>query len=333
MSQVQRRQFLLAAGGVATLLGALTPLASFAQSPKKKAKVALLQPGAQATSQHLPDAVRDEMTKRGYVEGRDIEYEVVFANNDATRFDPLAQQLVQGKPDVIFTSSNPSIKAVMRATNTIPIVMATSANPVGNNFITSLAHPGGTVTGIATQTEDLVPKLVQLAQETIPNVKRIGWMVTAAADIESYSRKFDSVTRTLGLTPTRYVVTLPEEIEPAFLKMKRDRVGMIIFSSEPLYYNQRVLIGQVGLRQRVATIGGWQENVAAGALLTYGPNLVKMYRQAASHVDRILKGAHPATLPVEMPTIYDLSVNAKTARALALKIPQSVLLRADEVIE
>ena len=280
------------------------------------------------------EALRQGMRELGWVEGKNVEYLFAFADGDVTRLDALARMLIGQRAEVIVCSSGVSTRALQRATKTIPIVMVTVTNPVANGFVASLARPGGNVTGLSNQQEDVLGKLVDLLHELVPAAQRIAVLVNE--NNPSQAALWAAAQRAcaaLRLAPTRVVASAPEQLAGAVAQITSQRAQAVVVIADPMYTNELERIHALMLPARLPVAYGLREHVAVGGLLSYGVNFTEQWRHAAKFVDRILNGARPADLPVEQPTRFELVINLKTARALGLTIPQSLLLRADEVIE
>jgi len=268
----------------------------------------------------------------GYVEGKSLVLETRFAHGSVDRLPALAAELVAAKVEVIMAAGDPAVRAAKDATTTIPIVMAFASLPVEHGFVKSLARPGGNITGVTVISDpDVDAKRVELLREVAPTAKIVAMLQVAGAG-EGESAAVERATRTLGV---RLVVVKvrPGDYEAAFATMKRERASALFVGRGPtLFIARRVLI-ELAARHRIPAIWEARVMVEEGGLLSYGPSFPDLYRRVASVVDRILKGAKPGDLPVEQPTKFELVINLKTAKALGLTIPPSVLLRADEVIE
>ena len=280
------------------------------------------------------EALRQGMRELGWVEGKNVEYLFAFADGDVTRLDALARKLIAQRAEVIVCSSGVSTRVLQRATKTIPIVMVTVANPVANGFVASLARPGGNVTGLSNQQEDVLGKLVDLLHELVPAAQRIAVLVNE--NNPSQAALWAAAQRAcaaLRLAPTRVVASAPEQLAGAVAQITSQRAQAVVVIADPMYTNELERIHALMLPARLPVAYGLREHVAVGGLLSYGVNFTEQWRHAAKFVDRILNGARPADLPVEQPTRFELVINLKAARALGITIPRSLLLRADEVIE
>ncbi len=324
---IDRRAFL--AGTGATLLAA--PLAAEAQQPGKVARVGILST-ANPRSASLYQAFEQRLRELGYVEGQNIAIEFRNAEGSVDRFPGLAAELVRLNVDVIVTATDPATRAAKRATTTIPIVMmAINYEPIGLGYIASLARPGANVTGIFFRHRELTSKRLELFKEMLPGVSR----VAVLADPESADQLEELKAANRSLDLKLQVLDLrnpPYDIESAFRVVMRPRPQALFVLESASIFRARTHIPQLASTNRLPTSFAFREYVEAGGLMAYGANLADMFRRAAEYADRILRGAKPGDLPVEQPTKFELIINLKTAKALGLTIPQSLLLRADEVI-
>jgi len=270
----------------------------------------------------------------GYVEGQNILVEWREAEGKASRFAAFAAELVGLNVDVIVASVNPAIEAARAATKTTPIVMVNPSDPVGTGFVHSLAMPGGNVTGLTYQTREAVPKRLQLLKEAISGLSRVAVLWDATEPVRR--RQVEEAERAapeVGVQLQVVEVRSPADLEGAFAAMARGRAGAVLVEASSMLAVNRIRIADLAVKNRLPTIGWFGTIADAGILMGYGPNLREQYRRAAYFVHRILRGAAPADLPVEQPTTFELVINLKTAETLGVKIPPSVRLRADRVIE
>ena len=307
------------------------PYPSWAQQPAKVWRVGYLStisgPG------EAVDALREQLRKLGYVEGRNIAYEYRWAAGPE-RVQELAEELVRLKVDVIVTRTTFVAAAAKRATATIPIVMASASDPVAGGVIASLARPGGNVTGVTQNTTETDGKRLEILHEIIPKATRFASLSWDKSLIKAgFSEQTRAAAKKLGVTLIHQEVGTPDGIKAAFAAMKRQRAQALVVATSPFITSQFKLIANLAAVQRLPVIYNTSINADAGGLMFYGATQTEMHRKAATYVDRILKGAKPADLPVEDPTKYELIVNLKAAKALGLTIPQAVLLRANEVIK
>jgi len=280
-------------------------------------------------------AFRRGLREFGWVEGKNIVIEHRWAGGRAERFPALAAELVRLPVDVLLTGSgDPAIQALKEASATIPIVMAVSSDPVGTGLINSLARPGGNITGLSIIATDTGGKRLELLKEAVPKASRVAVFWNSAHPGKQLKFKEAQVAaRTLGMTLQSVEVRGPNDFEGAFSAITKGRLHALDVLQEPLISVHRARIADFAAKSRLPTICETWEFAEAGGLMTYGPDIVSMYRRAATHVDKILKGTKPADLPVEQPTKFELVINLKTAKQIGLTIPQSMLYRADKVIK
>jgi putative ABC transport system substrate-binding protein len=316
---------------------ALAPLAGEAQQqPGKVYRIGVLFNTAPNTpvSQRGFEAFEQGLRERGWVEGQNTIIERRYAEGRAERFPDLAAELVRLKVDVIVTVAAPAALAAKQATTTIPIVATAVSDPVGLGLIASLARPGGNVTGLATLFPELAAKRLALLKETLPRVSRVAVFWNGANPGNVLTWKEVQVTaRTLGVTLQSREVRGPDDFERAFAAITKERPEALLTLDDPLIFQYQTSIVDFAAKKRLPAMHAWRESVEVGGLMAYSANLPDMQRRAATYVDKILKGAKPADLPVEQPTKFELVINLKIAKALGLTIPQSILLRADEVIQ
>jgi len=323
---VERRAFIGTLGG---LLAA--PLAAEAQQLSTVPRIGVLE-GAQLFSSGT--AFADGLRQRGYVEGKNIAIEWRWAGTRAERFPELATELVRLKVEVIVATNNPAVAAAQRATTTTPIVMVIATDPVRLGFVTSLARPSGNITGLTIQSPEVSGKRLQLLKEAVPGLTRVAvlWDPTEPGR-RDLVKETEVVAPRLGLRIHALQVRNSREIDNAFSAMTREQVGAILVYGSSLLAAHRATIADLAVKRRLPAACVAQEWMDAGFVMSYGTSLNDMYRRAAVYVDKILKGAKPADLPIEQPTKFELVINLKTAKALGLTIPPSLLQRADQVIE
>ena len=309
------------------------PLAAEAQ-PGTTRRIGFLAAGSAATTGELPLAFSRRLHELGWIEGRNVAIEYRYADGHAGRFDEIAAELVTTKVDVIVTWGTATVQATKRATSVIPIVFAVAADPVGDGLVASLARPGGNVTGLSTQHADASAKRLELLREIVPNLRRLAIManVSNPASVAEL-REVQKTARTHGLQVVTAEVRQGEDITPAFEAVRSRADALFVVPDAYLIGTQRARLSALALEARLPTMHGHRDPVTAGALVSYGPNYLDLFRRAADYVDKILRGAKPADLPVEQPTKLELVINAKTAKALGLTIPQSLRLRADLIVE
>jgi putative ABC transport system substrate-binding protein len=255
-------------------------------------------------------------------------------NMTAAGMPDVVADLVRLNVDVIFATSSTEVEAAGRATKTIPMVFATHADPVGVGHVASLARPGGNITGLSMVLTELAAKELEIVKQALPHMTRVGVLLTATAPSHRpTSHAVDAAAQQLGVQVLTVQVRTPEDLQGAFAMMARERVNSFLAVASPLTRSQRVLLAELSLKHGLPGMFGTRENVEAGGLMSYAPDLLELTRRAATYIDKILKGAKPGDLPIEQPTKFELVINLKTAKALGLTIPQSALLRADEVIQ
>jgi putative ABC transport system substrate-binding protein len=324
------------ATAVVVLLLSVSLGTAAAQPPEKVPRVGYLNPGSSSdpVRQRRLEALRQGLRELGYVEGQNIALEPRWAEGKYDRYPALAADLVRSKVDVIVAWSGPATKAAQEATRTIPIVMSLVNDPVGSGLVASLARPGGNVTGTTVMAPDVVGKRVELLKEVLPKVSRVAVLQhpdnPASA---SLVREAEVAARALGVRLQILGVRNSAEIDSAFAAMTRERAGAFMYLPDAIFDNQQGQILELAAKRRLPAILGNRQPAEAGALMAYGPDFLALERRAATYVDKILKGAKPADLPVEQPTKFELVINLKTAKALGLTIPASLLARADQVIE
>ena len=327
---MDRRIFLsTVAGGV---LG--VPRAAKAQEPLRVWRVGVLWFTSPTVSAPFFAALRAGLRERGYHEGRNIVLEQRFAERNPDRYPELAADLVRMKVDVIVAGNLESAKAAQQATTDIPIVLTAGGDPVRAGLVRSLSRPGGNVTGMSEVVPDLAPKLVQLLRETVPKLSRVA--VIWDPNNPSHTGTQDEMrqaTRTLGVSLRSVLVTRPSEFATVFASLEQERPDGLIVYVTPITQGHRGEIVAFAASHGLPSMYSAREFVVAGGLMSYGPNHPDLFRRAAEYVDRLIRGARPADLPIEQPSKFELAVNLKTARALGLTIPPSLLQRADQVIE
>jgi len=322
-----RRAFL---AGSLTLLA--EPVAANAQPARKPPTIGFLGAGTPvAWGPRVASFVR--LRELGWIEGRTIVIEYRWADGRTERLPHIAAEFARLNVDVIVTAGHAAIVAAKKATSVIPIVFAAAGDPVGNKIVASLARPGGNVTGLSVQQPDLTGKRLALLREVVPGLRRLAFLANIGNPLVAVEGiEVRTSARTLGLEVVPLEIRRAEDIAPAFEALK-GRADALYIPPDPLVISELIRINTLVLGARLPTVHGSREYVEAGGLMSYGPNFLDLFRRAADYVDRILKGAKPADLPIEQPTKFELVINLKTAKALGLTIPPSLLLRADQVIE
>jgi putative ABC transport system substrate-binding protein len=278
------------------------------------------------------EAFRDGLEALGYVEGRNVVIERRSAEGDPQRLPQLAADLVRLRVDVIVTATTAATQAAQRATTTIPIVFALADEPVELGVIASVAKPGGNITGLTGLIAEITAKRLELLKEVSPRVTRVAVLWGPYPFSAAVLREVESASRTLGLTLHEIEVQQPIELDSAFARMTAWRAQALLVLPHPMFLAQRTRLAELAVKHRLPSAYHLKEFVGVGGLMSYGPDVADMSRRAAGYVDKILRGAKPGELPVEQPTRFELVINLKTAKALALKVPQSLLQQADKVI-
>ncbi len=325
---MRRREFITLLGGAA----AAWPLAARAQQPAKLPTIGYLGTAGASAWAPWTAAFVQRLHELGWTDGRTVAIQYRWAEGRAERSAELAAELARLKVDVIVTGGNAAL-AAKQASSAVPIVFALVDDPVGMGLVASLARPGGNVTGLSFQAADLAGKRLALLREVVPGLRRLAIMANVEyPNAASEMREVQIAARTLGIDAATFEIRRAEDIAPAFEALK-DRADALYVVGDALVITHRVRINTLALIARLPTIYVVREYVEAGGLMSYGPNFPDLFRRAADYVDKILRGARPGEIPVEQPTKFDLAINLTTAKALGLKIPESFLLRADEVIE
>jgi putative ABC transport system substrate-binding protein len=317
-------------------LGTLAaPLAAEAQTAGKMYRMGYIQTATPDEQAPLTKALDEGLRELGYVEGRNIVFERRFAWGKQERLPALAAELVRLNVDVIVTGGNPVIAAVKQATSTIPVVMAASRDPVGTGFIASLARPGGNITGLTSDAgPEILGKRLELLKEAVPRASRVALLWNPLPPgAETFRKAVEGAARKLGVSLQAVEVRGRDEFEGAFAAMARERADAVVVQPDPVFFTARAQVVLLATKHRLPAVFHAREFVEIGGLMSYGSSLAYQFRRAAVYVDKILKGAKPGDLPVEQPTKFELVINFKTAKALGLTIPQSILARADEVIQ
>jgi putative ABC transport system substrate-binding protein len=309
------------------------PQSTCAQQPASPRRIGVLLGGFLPESKEA-QAFREGLRDAGYAEGRDVVIEWRHANGDYNRLPELVDDLVQRKVDVIVVESTVAAQAVKRATSTIPIVLAVVADPVGSGLVTNLAHPGGNVTGLSLMIAELSAKRLQLLKEAIPRVARVAVLWNPDTSFHpKVVQDLKAAAPSLSIELNFVAARTPEEFGPAFSAVSRAHAQALYVIDDTLFVNRRAMLVKLASKARLPSFYGFRLYVDEGGLMSYGSNFADQLRRSAGYVDKILKGAKPGDLPIEQPTKFELVVNLKTAKALGITIPQSILVRADEVIK
>jgi putative tryptophan/tyrosine transport system substrate-binding protein len=326
---MKRREFISLLGGAV----AAWPLAAHAQQAARVPTIGFLGQSTPLVESQRLAAFLQRLRELGWIEGHTVAIEYAWGEGSSERFAEIAANFVRLKVDVIVTSGTANVVAAKQATSIIPIVFAVAGDPVANNLVASLARPGGNVTGLSTVATDLAGKRLELLREAVPAFRRLATIgnvgnslsVLEMTEVRAAASRF-------GLEATSLEVRQPEDIEPAIEALKGGADALYVVA-DPLVNTNRARIHALAMGARLPAIYNAREHVEAGGLISYGPDFTELYRRAADFVDRILRGAKPGDIPVEQPTKFELVINLRTAKALGLEIPPTLLARADEVIE
>jgi putative ABC transport system substrate-binding protein len=325
---MKRREFITLLGGAVAC-----PMTALAQQPPKLPTIGFLGAATPSTTSPWVAALVQRLREFGWIEGRTVAIEYRWAQGRTESLAEIAAEFVRLKVDVIVTHATAPTVAAKQATSVIPIVFANAGDPVVSGLVASLARPGGNITGLSIQGTDTVGKRLDLLREVLPGIRRLAIMGNVSnSGVVLEMAEIQTIARALGLETTTLEIRRAEDITAAFEALKSG-VDALYICPDPLANTNRVRINSLALDARLPTMSGLREYVQAGSLVSYGANLPDLWRRAAEFVDKILRGAKPTDIPVEQPTKFDLVVNLTTAKALGLTIPESFLLRADEVIE
>jgi putative ABC transport system substrate-binding protein len=330
--QLHRREFITLLGGAA----AAWPLAARAQQPERVRRIGLLMGVADdREGQARVTALKQGLQELGWTDGRNIQIETRFAGADTGRIRAHAAELVALAPDVIVSNTTPVIRALRQATSSIPIVMAGANEPVEQGFVSSLAHPGGNITGFSFIDFQMVGKWLEMLKEAAPGVARAALMFNpdTVPHYYVYLRSFEAMPRLIAVEVTAAPIRDTAEIEKVLAKLGREPGSGLIVAPDPFTIVHHQLFIRLAQQHRLPAVYAFRTFVAQGALMSYGPDPYDIFWRSASYVDRILKGAKPADLPIQQPTKFELAINLKTAKALGLQIPDKLLVLANEVIE
>jgi putative ABC transport system substrate-binding protein len=327
---VNRRTFLCG-----LTLGTLSaPLAAEAQQAGKVPRIGILWSVSSTIASPWAAAFRQELGRLGYVEGQTIALEERWAEGRFDRLAPLAAELGRLNVDILVTTTTPGARAAQQASRTIPIVMTLVSDPVGSGVVANLARPGGNVTGLSLMHPELSRKRLELLKEVVPKVSRVAILSNPSNPIAPpLLRETEAAARGLGVQIQVVEVRNSAGLDGAFSAMTRDRAGALVVTPDFVFMDQRMRIVDLAAKSRLPAMYAWREPVDAGGLMAYGASIPDILRRAAGYVDKIIKGAKPADLPIEQPAKLELVINQKMAKALGLTIPRSLLLRADQVIE
>jgi len=324
---ITRRRVLLA-GGIGLLV------ANCGQPAVTIRRVGSLTFSSESTNAQQRAAFKQGMHDLGWLEGKNVEYRFVYANGDVNRLDALAKELIGQDVDVILVGSGQSAQAAQRATKTLPIVLAGVGNAVGAGLVAGLPKPDGNITGFTSQQDEVLGKLIGILHEVAPRARRIAVLLNESNPLDNaYWAGAQSACAALDLVALRVVASMPAQFGAAVEQIVRLRSQAIVVTSDSLYFTERAKLQELVQTTRLPAVYALRDHVVAGGLLSYGYDTAANYRNAAKYVDKILKGAKPADLPIEQATKFDLVINLKSAKTLGITIPQSLLQRADEVIQ
>ena len=334
----QRRKTLFALGAATFgggIIGALTGgVAAYAQGSAPPARIGFIVPTNVATNATRLAAFKQGMRENGLIEGAHYVLDVVYADGQYERLPALAQELLQRKPALIMMNSAAAVRAAQQATRTVPIVMTSVTDPVGSGLVASLARPGGNTTGLSTQAEDTNAKFVEFVREALPLAKRIALLINPGNPSHpKLGKQVRAAALRFGIETRAFEAATPAALDAAFVAIAKQRPDALVVLRDAMLNAEAQRISAFALKHRIAAFSGFANFAEAGSLLSYGPSIPDMDRRSANYVKKILAGARPGDLPVEQPTKFEMVINLKTAKALDIKIPQSLLVQAERVIE
>jgi putative ABC transport system substrate-binding protein len=321
---MKRREFITLLGSIAASM----PVATRAQQLAKLPTIGFMGAGTPSGWSQWTAAFLQRLQELGWIEGRNVAIEYRWAEGNTERYAEIANEFVRLKVDVIVTVGGDAAK---RATSAIPIVVALMPDPVESGLVVSLARPGANVTGLSLLATDLTGKRLELLREIVPDMRRLAVLANVGSNMLELN-EMEATAKVLGLEVVMLEIRQADDIAPALAGLK-DRAEALYVPANPLANTNRVQINELALGAQMPTVHGFRQYVEAGGLISYGPNTADLFRRAGDYVDKILRGAKPADMPVEQPTKFDLIVNLKTAKAIGLTVPATLLARADEVIE
>lgn len=330
---MRRREF-LGVLGVAAASSLAGPLAALAQQSVRVPRVGFMGNSTEALEANLVGPFRDGLRDLGYVEGRNIVVEYRWAEGKYERFPTLIAELLTAKVDAIVTAGTPAAMAVKKATTTVPLVMVAVGDPVGVGLVPGLARPGGNLTGLSSIAPDLEGKRLELLREVVPKLAHVGVFFNPANLFHTVSmRNARTAAEALGIKLLPLSVRVSQDLDGAFTTILKEKPDALLVLADRVYLHERKRMMDFSFEHRLPNVNAHKEMIEAGGLMSYGPSYEDMHRRAADYVDKILKGAKPGDLPIQQPTKFDLKVNLKTAKALGLDVPPTLLARADELIE
>ncbi len=331
---MKRREFITLLGGTAVAW----PLAARAQQPERVLRIGVLSIRAESDVDWRAniEMFQNRLQELGWTDGRNIQIDYRGAAGNVERLNTLAKELAGMAPDLLLATSTPALAALQRMTDSVPIVFVQVSDPIGDGFVASLARPGGRITGLTNFEPTMGGKWLEILKEIAPGVVRVGLLFnpqTSPGGGSFYSRQIEAAAATFAMQPIPMPLRNATEIEPAIIEFARNSNSGLVILSDPFVVTHRELVMGLAARHRLPAIYPFRYIARAGGLVSYGVDMGDSYRRVATYVDRILRGAKPADLPVEAPTKFELVINLKTAKALGIDIPPSLLARADEVIE
>jgi len=331
---MRRREFIESTICCAVIWSAFGSRALYAQQGGKIPRVGFMGNSTAALEANLIKPFREGFRELGYEEGRNIEIVFRWAEGNYARFPALIAELLAAKVDVLVTAGTPATLAVKKATSTVPLVMVAVGDPVGTGIIPSLAQPGGNITGLSSLAPDLEGKRLQILREVVPYLSRVAFFLNPSNPFHSVSmRQALAAAKALKIELQPYEVRKTEDLDAAFASIAKKRPDGLLILADRVFLHNRKRLMDFATNQKLPSVNAYRELVYAGGLMSYGPSYEDMHRRAAIYVNKILKGAEPANLPVELPTKFNLLINLKAAKALDIEVPATLLTRADEVIE
>jgi putative ABC transport system substrate-binding protein len=326
---MRRREFIAGLGGAAAW-----PIAARAQQPRRMWRIGSLSPGPSTSQSESQKAFRKELNDLGYIEGKNTHFERRAADGVLDHLPAMAAELVGANVDIIWAESSFAVEAARQATSTIPIVMTGVGNPVGSGFVKSITEPGGNITGLTNISIEVSSKYLEYLRAVVPNLIRVGVLIDPKhPNHPTVLKQVQLGAQATDVAVSRIELRSVHDTEAAFGALQRERLGALIVPPDPTFPIIHRRIATFALGNRLPTMFGQREGVEAGGLMSYAPNSIDMYKRAAALVDKILKGARPANIPVEFPTRFAFVINLRTAKTLELTVPASLLAGADEVIE
>jgi putative tryptophan/tyrosine transport system substrate-binding protein len=326
---MRRRDVIKLLGGIATL-----PLAARAQQLKKIARIGFLGNSTAALEANLIGPFGEGLRALGYEDGRNIVIEYRWAEGNYERFPSLVAELLASNVDVLVTAGTPASLAIKKATTSVPVVMIAAGDPIGTGLVPSLAEPGGNLTGLSSIAPDLEGKRLELLREILPKLSHVGMFINSGNPFHATSLyQARTAAQTLRITLQVLDVRASEDLDGAFAAILKERPEALLILADRVFLHNRARMMDFATQYRLPNVNGYHELAEAGGLMSFGPSYEEMHRRAATYVDKILKGAAPADLPIEQPTKFTLVLNRKSAKALGVDMPPTLLARADEVIE